>query len=284
MSAPQTQENRPAMPPCARRELTPRRMALGLVVLLFGWIAPTYAAKDATDVMLCAQKNVPPVAWQRIQLTSKDAQGTLQTLNAEVFSKRHLDGGVRVLVRVTAPQDLEGASFLLLNNHPKNDVYLYLPAFGKVRQVTRDMVSGPVLGTDLSYEDFERLYGLSFKTTLNRVEDAPVGNRQAYVLEGTPPAGPELDYDRVLLYVDRETCAPLKTEVFSGGAEPSHIIRAVPDRISHDGSYWIPRELVVQNVQDRRETRLVVEQMHVDPALDEGLFEPQNLSTAPASP
>ena len=252
--------------------------------LLLAWMSPLYAAKDATDVILCAQKNVPPVSWQRIQLSTRDAQGALQTLNAEVFAKRHEDGGVRVLVRVTAPKDLEGASFLLLNNQPKNDVYLYLPAFGKVRQVTRDMVSGPVLGTDLSYEDFERLYGLSFKSTLNRIDDEEVDQHKSYVLEGTPPADAEMPYSRVLIYVDQETCVPLKTEVFSGGDTPSHVISAVADRISHDNHYWIPREITVKNVEQQRETRLVVEQLQIEPALDEQIFEPQNLNTAPASP
>ena len=43
---------------------------------------------------------------------------------------------------------------------PQNDMFMFLPELGKTRRITTQMVQGNMMGTDFSYEDFQRLQGM----------------------------------------------------------------------------------------------------------------------------
>ena len=81
-----------------------------------------------------------------------NAQGQQRTREIQAWNKRS-PGGDNMLIRFLAPADVSGTSFLMTGD----DMWLYLPALGKVRRIAGHARKGSFMGSDLSYEDMESL-------------------------------------------------------------------------------------------------------------------------------
>src|SRR3546814_19418383 len=60
-------------------------------------------------------------------------------------------------MRISAPGDLAGASYLLRERDNGDEMYVYIPALSKVRRVSGAAVDGSLWGTDLSFADVKQL-------------------------------------------------------------------------------------------------------------------------------
>src|ERR1051326_4161390 len=129
-----------------------------------GWIAcvfavvPAIAAADpALDKILdCMRANIPPtVRIQTVEVTAFDRTGGQRSMRGRLFGMRE-DNRVRIMLRIEAPVDLAGASYLVREAAPADEMYLYLPSVNRVRRITGAALDGQLWGTDLSYNDFKR--------------------------------------------------------------------------------------------------------------------------------
>jgi hypothetical protein len=164
------------------------------------------------EVRECAERNFPEhTARQKLVLERSVAGSEARRLEATLLWKRSEGEFSRVRVTVDAPQQERGTAFLLIEREGEDDMFSYLPEYRKVRRITSRAVTGPFLGTDLSYEDFQQL----------QVRDKDARSRAlptARSTGGPVRAGRQLAtagasaYERVRTYIDRESCvAPRRT-------------------------------------------------------------------------
>ena len=86
----------------------------------------------------------------------------------------------------------------------------------------------------------------------------------------------ESAYDRIVSHVDQETCVLLRAEMYQG-EKTRKILTAAPERIAKEGSVWVAHEVLMQDLRDETQTRLVVEEMTLE-APNEGIpFTPEDL-------
>lgn len=260
------------------RGLRVRRLlaAWPLVALL----APSgVSAKTLAELEQCAKANLPErSSVQRISIEAVDRRGARSVSNATVYWRRFDDGLSRVLLRVTAPENLRGAGVLVLEKAGRNDLFMYLPDFRKVRRVTTRMVGSALFGTDFSNEDFERMQGIvdHGQRTL-RPGDQKLEGRPVYVVEETLPKDGTWAYSRVLLYVDPASCVPLRIEGFDLHDALRKVIETEPASIREQEGVFIASEVRAEDLQERTHSVLRVEAVEFEVELADDLFSQRAL-------
>ena len=252
------------------------RLILSSLLLLLMHTASSIAAEVPEIVKTCAEQNMPKTtAAQAIELTARDRSGYEQVLLADVYWKRGADNKSRLLMHFEEPVDVRNARFLIIENEPQNDMYIYMPGLFKVRKITSKRISSSILGTDFSYEDYERLHGILLDLEAEQYPDDVLDGRPVYVINSYP--GESSGYDKISTYIDQQTCVTLKAELFERGHQLRKTLTIDPADIQPVGDIQVPRALVMRDIRDKTETRLVIRKITTGDPLDDALFDPEQL-------
>ncbi len=228
---------------------------------------PVFAAPELAtteEIKACIRRNNLPevTTLQSVMLSTRDRLGEERSTNVSIASRKTSDGYRRVLAQITAPEDVAGTSFLVVEAADGIAMSVYSPEFEAPRSITGGDASGNLFGTDFSYEDFERLQGLNWDAEaqgLNRLEDGSAEERPAFVLESHPV---DSGYERILAYIDKETCVALRTELYENSRRPRKVLIADPAEVRQLEGVWVAHNLLMIDMRDQTQTRLVVESMN----------------------
>ena len=257
-----------------------RPRVFGLLVAIVALLAPSLvSAKNLEELEQCAKANLPErSSVQRISIEAVDRRGARSVSNATVYWRRFDDGLSRVLLRVTAPDALRGAGVLMLEKPGRNDLFMYLPDYRKVRRVTTRMVGSSLFGTDFSNEDFERMQGIvdHGQRTL-RPGDQQLDGRPVYVVEETLPKDGTWAYSRVVLHMDPASCLPLRIEGFDQRDALRKVIEIDPGSIREQGGAFIASEIRAEDLQERTHSVLRVDAVEFEVELSDDLFSQREL-------
>jgi hypothetical protein len=87
-------------------------------------------------------------------------------------------------------------------------------------------------------------------------------------------------YVKVATYIDKESCLPLKTELYESGHELRKQLSIDPAAIRHQGGISYPGELVVKDLKQKTETRLIIRNVSVGTELGDDLFDAEKMKQA----
>jgi len=255
-------------------------LAAGVV---WGWVlsAPAAAARSAAEIEACVGRTLPDRgSAQRITLVVSDAEGEISRSQARVYWKRFEDEPVAAVLRFTAPPGRTGVAVRVRDRSKGGpDTYVYLPELRRTRRVPPFSESGSMLGTDFSYEDFAVLHGLRRAGPTQKLADAQVEGRPAYVLATQPEAGTS-GYKRIVSYVDVDRCILLRTEFYADGGTFSKVFRVDVAAIKSYGELSIPMHVVMQDLDADTETDVQIESIDPDADLRDYQFHPLQLDKA----
>jgi outer membrane lipoprotein-sorting protein len=251
------------------------------LITLFPILALAVSAQARTleEVEACMRANLPETtSVQEIAFVTKDRIGAESESKARLYWKRFEGDLSKVMVRFTAPTDLRGAGVLLLEKKDRMpDQFLYLPELGRTRRVSTRMMSSSLFGTDFSYEDFTRIQGMATGATDRLLEDAEVEDGAVHVIESAPESGS--GYERIVEYIDIETCVPLKTEMFESGERLRKVSTTPRAEVKKAADKWVPHLVLMRDAREETETRLVIEKVELGAKISRKVFSEQNLQS-----
>lgn len=229
--------------------------------------AATGAAAEletAEQIRECARGNSPEsTSIQLIELKSIDRAAGERTMDARLHWKKHDDGHVRLMIRVLSPQDLKGSSYLVIENEPRDTVYVYLPALARARRIVgggaRDIWS-----TDFSYEDIRLLQMKSSTSEVERLPDAEVAGRTTYVIAQQPDTARESGYQRIVSHVDKDNCVALKTEYYEMEDQIRKRLLVDPETVAQVNGKWIAHDLEMTDLRDDTQSWITVREISLD--------------------
>jgi len=265
------------------RGLTTIRSSLFALLLLAASVVSAATTGTVEEVLACMAKNVPDTtAVQEIELHSKDTQaenmlGTIRILRATVYTKRFPDDLLRVVAYFNDPFHVRGTRVLVVEKRPLNESYFFAPAFGKVKKLTARSVSSSLHGTDFSYDDLERLYGMFQESDFERLPDGEAHGSPAFILSTETKPGKRSSYYRILTYVDKRTCVATRMELYERGDRLRKVFEVVPESIRQVNGHWIPQEMVMKDEKTTTDTRLYVRDIKLSVELPEQHFEVETL-------
>lgn len=223
------------------------------------------AEMTAPEIAQCVQQNFPDDSMvQTIKMVSVDRLGVERVLQADMWWQKDQESRLsKVLLTFDNPPDLRGSSVLVIEKKPQNDMFMFLPELGKVRRITSQMVQGNMMGTDFSYEDFQRIQGMLASLDSKRLPDETLFERTVFVTESVP-TDPGSEYSKIRSWVDQETCTPLQVEFFTKGSEePVKRLNMDPKAISKVKTGFMPREIAMKDLRSETATTIVIEKLEV---------------------
>lgn len=201
-------------------------------------------------------------SFSTMTLTDKD--GDQKERKSEMFERNAEDTR---LVRFLSPADQKGISFLTL---PDDKMYVYLPAFRKIRTIASHVKNENFAGTDFSYDDISSTgFVDDYDPELLETTD------EFYVLELIPKPESEKDYSKLKLWVRKDLFFAVKTEYYDKGGN----LWKVMDRrkIEKIGDYWFAMEIEMTDLKKNHSTKSAIDSIEVDTGLDDSIFTQRNL-------
>jgi hypothetical protein len=225
------------------------------------------------EVRECMEGNVPSqTSVQTVEFVAVDRVGGERISRAKIYAKELDDGYRRMKLRWTKPEYQRNSELLIIETDGSPDTFLYTPELRRPKRITGTSGGGTLFGTDFSYEDFERWQGFNRPGQTKREPDSDVEGRPAYVLVTYPSDDAVSAYERVVTFVDKETCVTLRTDSYEPGETLRKVLAADPESLLQEGSIWIATKLQMKDLVDQTHTNVVVEDLEVDREVKDTLF------------
>jgi outer membrane lipoprotein-sorting protein len=219
----------------------------------------TYDIVKKMDAVINASKDMHQISI--MILIDKD--GDEKERKSEMYQK----GADMRLVRFLSPADQKGISFLSL---PDDVMYLYLPAFRKIRRIASHVKNESFAGTDFTYDDistfkYEEEYNPILLETTN----------EFYILELTPKPNIKKDYSKLKVTIRKDNFYPVKIEHYDKGGNLWKIMER--RKLEKKGNYWVSMEMEMKDLKKQHSTKSITETIELDTGLSDKVFTKRNL-------
>jgi hypothetical protein len=261
--------------PAGPGSLRARRGLLAAAVACWGLAAGAEpVAEDAAPV---AAERVLANAFARrygmdftsnIELVIRNQSGQELRRTFRAASKL-IDGRVHSVGRLVEPEFLRGMTILTIEAPDRgHDSFLFLPSLDKVRRVTTAQRADSFLGSDVTYEDLERLQADEYE--IESMVEAMRSGEPVRLVRGRPRR--EFSYDAVAFAVAADG-AILETEYFKRAQPTPYRVIVVPRSglVSSDG-FLFPSHLRVENHHRGTVTEVFFRDLQLDAEIPDSIF------------
>lgn len=246
---------------------------LPFAITLLGPAPGLLAAEPAAFERCRAEREALRTGTAVLDLTARDGDQGLARSRARL-SWSEGEGQLRLRLQMLAPAEVAGSSILLIESEGEDPAaWAWLPEIRKVRRVGGRHLRRPLFGTNLRYDDLERVRGLAGGPDPAAWREEDYRGRPAWRIEAHDAAG------AVVTWLDRERCVPLRSEATDRGGRLARWVE-VSSRAAAAGAF-VPESLVVRDVLGRSETRVEVETLELGAAPPETAFDPAFLGRDP---
>lgn len=246
---------------------------------------PPGAEATLAAIEACASENLPETTGViGFRVEAVDRTGEVTTSRAELRWRKPPGEPTRVLLEVSEPAKTAGTALLIIDRQADQpEFFVRLPEMEKVRRIRSRRLRGPVLGTDFSYEDLERLREPLDRTLLELIGVEMIEGAATWVLETIPGEDDGSQYSRVLTYVDQETCLPARIDLFESGDRLRKRLDAPRAGFRNAGAGKIPHEFVMHDLRRKTRTAVEIERFDANADLPEERFTKAALQVPPAA-
>ncbi len=211
------------------------------------------------DAVINAPKDM--VAVQKMTLI--DSDGSTKEREVKIYQK----GKEWRLVRFLSPADVRSVSFLRL---AEDRMYLYMPAFRKVRRIASSIKNNNFMGTDFSYEDMsETEYGKNYSARLLRQKET------SYILELIPKPGADVSYGKLVMEVNEDNYVYTKIDYYSPAGKLVKMLQV--ENIEKIEGYWYGKKWEMKTIKDNHKTVLNLSEIKFNQNLSDNIFTQRNL-------
>jgi hypothetical protein len=220
------------------------RRTVGVVGLALLWSNRTSADADDATTLMAASHDINRFAAARFRATLhiEARSGRTQTRDFAGVAKLLDDGSASArLIRFASPADMRGVATLTIERRARaDDLWIYLPAFRKVRRLVSSNRADPWVGSDFSLGDI----------TGHKVEDwrhqlagsATVDGVDCWIIDSrplNPRIAADTGYSRRLSWLRKPDAAMMRGEFFdfAGGlskrvqADDLRVIESSPRKV-----------------------------------------------------
>ncbi len=202
--------------------------------------------------------NAPKDQDLMIKLILIDKNGEEKSREMKMLQK----GSNKRMVKFLSPAEQKGIAFLSL---PDDIMYLYLPAFKKIRRIASHVKNTKFAGTDFTYEDMEaKRYSEKYDPSLLEKND------EHYVLQLNPKEGLKTDYSKLIMWVRTDNFYSTKIEFYNKGGKLYKVMTS--NDIEKVDGYWVSMKNEMEDLKTDHKTRMILQEVKFDSNLPDKYF------------
>lgn len=166
---------------------------------------------------------------QRMKLHIVDGRGIERNRELIMRTLKRPNGEDKTTTVFLVPAEVRGTAFLQFAHKDRDaEQWLFLPALGRIRQISAQSKSESFMGTDFSYRDLELLTDV-FEWTEDEAPAKLVGNEQidgrdAALIELLPKKK-DVGYQRIRLLLERDALVLRRMEFYGSSDTPKKQLR-----------------------------------------------------------
>jgi hypothetical protein len=253
-------------------------IAIGSFALLAAFTLPA-ASTPATPGDWIGQVDARPESgWQSavMEITVTGKTGAPQVREAMAFS-RIGDGKRENAVYFRAPTAMKKTAFLSVESSGDGEQWLYVPALQTVRRVPTANRGDAFLGTDLSYEDVQRV-GKIHAHDYTFTEAQVVSESQVEITGlANEQAARELGHTKAQWSIDPHSAYITGARYFD--ATGTLIKQAKVSGIREVGGFWIADTIEVQNLRTGSKTLVHFKDVVLDTPFDADILSTKGIES-----
>lgn len=242
------------------------------------------AAVDASEIMACAFGNAPagPTVSDVTVTTFDPVTEGSRTLSGQFFIARTKGDDATgsqlwAMLRVDKPDYLHGAAYLVreVGGTLRNEMFVYLPAVGRVRRITGSFANKPLLGTTFSYFDFKQIWNaFGDLIPVALAETVTVNDRPAYKLHFHTRPDTRISYSTIAVWVDKQTCVPVRADFMRDG-EVLKRMTVPKGAIAQTDGRWYPGRIRMRDLVNKLESVMRIKNIKSLEGSGKSLFDPE---------
>ncbi|MEW6440197.1 MAG: outer membrane lipoprotein-sorting protein [bacterium] len=246
------------------------RCSCSALALFCAWLAVAAPGRalEGGEILnkIDAVISAPQDGTSKAVMTLIDKGGSQKERQLRLWTRYFKDKDDWSLTKFLYPPEVRDLGFLSLAD---DKMYLYLPAFDRVRRIASHARKESFAGSDLSNDDLSTgKYSRHYSATVK--EETP----SEYVLELTRKPGSDRIYSRVVAWVNKQHFYVTKMEMFDEGESPWKSYEAEIRQIQ---SYWTPVRIQMIDLRKDHRTLLQMEDIKYDVGLKDDMFSERNL-------
>ena len=224
------------------------------------------AVLDKMDATMKAERK-----YMEEEMVLVTASGAERSRAVAVWNK-NVGEEEMMLVRFLGPANVKGTGFLMKND----EMWLYLPALGKVKRIAGSAKQGSFMGSDLSYEDMEALGSAGFSAThqVKAFKETKSEGTAVYQLD-LVPLDPESSYSKLEILVHQELYLPL--QIIYHGRDGLAMKKLTTFEHQQVDGRWVAGRLQMEDLKKGSKTVLKVNKVDFNPAVDDSVFSTRYL-------
>lgn len=216
---------------------------------------------------------------QVMELSTERRGGQAMVRRIQLVRKQSERPG-KAMVRFLEPPEVRRTAVLILEADGRyDDLFVFLPALGKVRRIAAGQRADAFFGTDLAYEDVEPKHADDWQVSL--VERSEEEGTPCVLLDIRPLEAAVSTYERMVSCIDPERAVILRTDFWRAG-EAVKRLRVRPADVRDVAGRQIPFLLTMETPRLRSQTVVTTESYELREGLPAAIFTQSNLETGDA--
>lgn len=204
--------------------------------------------------------NAPEDREEKLTTIVIDKDGTQKERETIMFEK----GNMRLL-RFLSPAEDRGIGFLSISDEL---MYIYLPAFNKIRRIASHVKKENFQDTDFSYDD------LGTSNYLEKWDaEIEVENDSIYIIILNPKKDKE-EYSKLIMTVKKDKYLIKNIEFLKDGKLIKTLLMKDYKKVD---SYWVAAYLEMKTSESNHKTIMKIEDIKFDQNLSDDVFTKRNL-------
>jgi len=209
------------------------------------------------DAVLSASDN----SLGEATMTLIDKNGDEKERRLKMWTRHYKDKDDWSILKFLTPAEIRNLGFLSLAD---DQMYLYLPAFDRVRRIASHARKESFAGSDLSNDDLSTgKYTDHYNAEIAKETDAQ------YILELKRKPGSDRIYPRVMAWVDKEQFTSSKMELYD---DQNNLWKTNEIENEKIQGYWTPRQITMKDVQKKHTTIMKITTIRYDTDLNDKVF------------
>ncbi len=240
------------------------KSAIHFLVILAVFLAAAQAGALTGDEVLRradAVLSAPEDGTSTATMTLIDKSGKTKERRLQLWTRYFKDKDDWSLTKFISPAEVRDLGFLSLAD---DQMYLYLPAFDRVRRIASHARKESFAGSDLSNDDLSTgKYENHFSAKITKETD------REYVLELTRKPGSDRIYPKLTVWVNKENFTIPRMELFDKNEK---LWKTFEGEYKQIQGYWTMTRLTMTDVQKEHKTVMTLEDIQFDVGLDDKTF------------